>query len=30
VLRGLLDASGWATDQIDDAAHRYLAVARAM
>ncbi len=26
VLRGLLDATGWATDQIDDAADRYLAV----
>ena len=28
VLRGLLDVSGWATDRIDDAADRYLAVAR--
>jgi len=30
VLRSLLDASGWATDQVDDAADRYLAVARAV
>ena len=30
VLRGVFDASGWAIDQIDDVADRYLAVARAV
>ena len=30
VLRALLDATRWATDQIDDGADRYLAVARAV
>ena len=30
VLRGVLDASGWAAIRIDDGADRYLALARAV
>jgi SAM-dependent methyltransferase len=30
VLRGVLGAAGWAADEIDDGAARYLAVARAV